>query len=155
MKKKPMTLCFVRRENEVLLGLKKRGFGMGRWNGFGGKLQEGESIEDATKREVFEEVGIEIKALQKVGVIDFSWNHKPDILEVHIFEAKDFSGEAQESEEMKPEWFSLEKIPYEKMWSDDKYWLPLFLTGKKFEGQFLFDEKDQVLKQELKIIDNA
>ncbi len=123
---------------------------MGRWNGFGGKLQEGESLEDAAKREVFEEVGMEIKSLEKVGVIDFSWNHKPDILEVHIFEAKEFNGEPQESEEMKPEWFSLDKIPYEKMWSDDKYWLPLFLAGKKFRGEFLFDEKDQVLKQELK-----
>ena len=47
---KLLTLLFVMRPNQVLLGMKKRGFGVGRWNGFGGKVQVGETIEDAAKR---------------------------------------------------------------------------------------------------------
>jgi hypothetical protein len=35
---KPLTLCMVHQDNKLLLGMKKRGFGEGRWNGFGGKL---------------------------------------------------------------------------------------------------------------------
>jgi hypothetical protein len=27
------TLCYVRREGEILLAMKKRGFGQGKWNG--------------------------------------------------------------------------------------------------------------------------
>ena len=48
-KVKLMTLVFLRRENisgstEFLLGMKKRGFGVGRWNGFGGKVEPGETV---------------------------------------------------------------------------------------------------------------
>ena len=44
------TLVLVLQPQRVLLGMKKRGFGAGRWNGFGGKVQEGETIEDGAKR---------------------------------------------------------------------------------------------------------
>lgn len=37
---------------KVLLGLKKRGLGVDKWNGFGGKLEPGETIEEAAKREM-------------------------------------------------------------------------------------------------------
>ena len=39
--KKLLSLVYVRRGTQILLGLKKRGFGQGKWNGFGGKLEEG------------------------------------------------------------------------------------------------------------------
>ena len=123
---------------------------MGRWNGFGGKVEEGESIEGAARRELFEEVGISVDAIEKMGVLDFSWQHKPNaILQVHIFKATEFSGQPQETEEMKPQWFLVKDIPYKKMWADDKYWLPLFLENKKFTGKFIFDENNKILDHEL------
>ena len=42
--KKVMTLVYIRNEDKVLLGMKKRGFGKGKWNGFGGKVEHGENI---------------------------------------------------------------------------------------------------------------
>ena len=47
---KLLTLTFVREESRILLGMKKRGFGVGRWNGFGGKVDGGETVEEAAKR---------------------------------------------------------------------------------------------------------
>ena len=47
---KLLTLAFVKTPTNILLGYKKRGFGMGRWNGFGGKVEVGETIEGAAKR---------------------------------------------------------------------------------------------------------
>lgn len=44
------TLVLVVQPSRVLLGMKKRGFGAGLWNGFGGKVQPGESIEEAARR---------------------------------------------------------------------------------------------------------
>ena len=35
---KLLTLVFLREGSKVLLGMKKRGFGVGKWNGFGGKV---------------------------------------------------------------------------------------------------------------------
>ena len=47
---KVLTLVFIRRQGEILLGYKKRGFGAGKWNGFGGKVEAGETIEEAAER---------------------------------------------------------------------------------------------------------
>lgn len=147
--KKLLTLCIVHQHPNVLLGMKKRGFGAGRWNGFGGKVSEGETIEDAAKREMMEEAGIDISDINKVGIIEFEFQGNPEILQVHIFRADNFSGDPTESEEMKPQWFHVDEIPFAEMWPDDIHWIPLFLEGKKFKGKFLFGEGDSILEQEL------
>ncbi|KKQ23782.1 MAG: hypothetical protein A3G45_02300 [Candidatus Staskawiczbacteria bacterium RIFCSPLOWO2_12_FULL_37_15] len=152
--KKIMTLCIIHQHPKVLLGMKKRGFGVGRWNGFGGKVNEGETIEQATKRELFEEASISIDSLKQLGVIDFHWNNRPDIIEVNIFKADKFSGIPTESEEMKPEWFDIKEIPFSQMWTDDPFWMPLFLENKKFKGKFVFDENDNILEKELNEVEN-
>lgn len=149
MNKKQLTLCIIHKHHKVLLGMKKRGFGAGRWNGFGGKLAESETIEDAVKREVREEAGVELSHLEKVGIVDFEFKGNPEILEVHIFRSEKFSGEPKESEEMKPQWFGVDEIPFDDMWPDDIYWMPLFLSGKKFRGKFFFGKSDTILSKEL------
>jgi 8-oxo-dGTP diphosphatase/2-hydroxy-dATP diphosphatase len=152
MEKILMTLCLVYQHPKILLGMKKRGFGAGRWNGFGGKLAEGENLEDAARRELKEEAGISIQDLEKSGVIEFEFQKTGEVMEVHIFKADKFSGEIRESEEMKPQWFDVKEIPFSKMWPDDIYWMPMFLEGKKFTGKFLFGENDVILEKELKEI---
>ncbi len=147
--KKLLTLCIIHQHPKVLLGMKKRGFGAGRWNGFGGKVTSGETIEDAAKREMFEEAGIKLKNLNKVGILDFEFKGNPEILQVHIFKSDNFDGIPKESEEMKPQWFYMDEIPFKEMWPDDIHWIPLFLKGKKFKGKFLFGEADAVLEKEL------
>lgn len=142
--KKLLTLCIIYQPPRVLLGLKKRGFGMGRWNGFGGKVAADETIDECVKREVFEEAGVEIKNPIKVGIIEFTFQNNSDILEVHIYRTGEFSGQPAESDEMAPKWFLVDEIPFEKMWADDKFWLPLLLSGKKFKGKFLFDRPSDV-----------
>ncbi|HCI05585.1 TPA: DNA mismatch repair protein MutT [Patescibacteria group bacterium] len=147
--RKVQTLCLIVQDGKILLGMKKRGFGQGRWNGFGGKVSDGEAVEVAAAREVLEEVSIVVNGLEEVGVVDFRFPNSEDIMEVHIFKPNSFSGEPQESEEMRPQWFGLDEIPFAEMWSDDEYWFPLFLNGKKFKGRFLFDSADNILEHEL------
>lgn len=147
--KKLLTLCIIHQHPKILLGMKKRGFGAGRWNGFGGKVAATETIKDAAKRELQEEAGIKVKHLDKVGVIDFEFKGNPEILQVHIFKSNSFLGELKESEEMKPQWFHVNEIPFKEMWPDDIHWMPLFLDGKKFKGKFLFGESDIILEKEL------
>lgn len=145
--KKVLTLCFVVKEDKILLGMKKRGFGAGRWNGFGGKVEGGETIEEAARRETKEECGIDIVAMEQVGIHEFEFESKRgDILEVHVFRADSWDGEPRETEEMRPQWFTTDAIPYDEMWPDDIHWIPVFLTGKKFRTKFLFGEEDAVLE---------
>ena len=150
--KRLLTLCIVKKDNEILLGMKKRGFGQGRWNGFGGKVREGESIEEAAKREMEEEVGILGKNLEKRGILSFRFKGDPQVLEVHVFFTADFNGKPVETEEMKPNWFRVNEIPYNEMWPDDKFWLPILLNGKKFTGSFYFRDNDTLLSYDIKEI---
>ena len=147
---KILTLCVIYNNEKILLGMKKKGFGQGRWNGFGGKVEEGESVEDAARRELFEEAGIRAGDLKKRGLLNFEFEGDPKILKVHVFSAFDIHGEPQESNEMKPQWFGLEEIPLDNMWPDDKYWLPLLLSGKNFEGYFNFRGHNTILRHELR-----
>jgi 8-oxo-dGTP diphosphatase/2-hydroxy-dATP diphosphatase len=147
--KKPLTLVLVHQGDKILLGMKKRGFGAGNWNGFGGKLEEGETIEEAARRELFEECGLSAETLEKMGVLEFHL-FEGKILEVHIFKCRDFTGLLGESEEMMPQWFDVAKIPYDKMWADDTYWLPMFLADKKFGGECFFDADNKIINHNIK-----
>ena len=53
----------------ILLGMKKRGFGTGKWNGFGGKVEAGESNEQAALRELKEESSIIAKVCGEIALI--------------------------------------------------------------------------------------
>lgn len=149
----------VCKDDHVLLAMKNQGLGEGRWNGFGGKVEEGESVEEAAIRELKEEVSIDATEIHRMGVLEFSFQNNPKILEVHVFRVDDFQGEPIESEEMlRPQWFHFDSIPYDKMWSDDEFWLPLLIERKRFEGRFLFDRPSdaeysaKIIENELKVI---
>lgn len=146
---KLLTLVFVVQPGRVLLGMKKRGFGAGKWNGFGGKVQPEESIEDAARRELLEESGLTVDALDKVGNIKFEFVGETQLLDVHVFRADNYNGEPTESEEMRPQWFETDKIPFSQMWADDRLWFPLMLQKKKFEGYFVFQGHEVILSHTL------
>jgi len=151
--KQPYTLCLVHQHPRVLLGYKKRGFGAGRWNGFGGKVKDGETIEEAARREILEEAGIRVNGIQEIGNLEFEFQKEPGFIhEVHVFKSDGFEGDLIETEEMKPKWFHIDEVPFSYMWPDDKYWFPLFLGGKSFSGRFLFGEDDKILDWKLKEI---
>lgn len=143
-----MTLCFAFKQEQVLLGMKKRGFGVGKWNGFGGKVLQGESLREAAMREFKEESGLTALSLEEVGVLVFSWENGRSH-EAHVFVCKEWEGILQETEEMKAQWFSSDKIPYREMWSDDVHWFPLLLAGKKFSGRFSFTNSDELIDYSL------
>jgi 8-oxo-dGTP diphosphatase / 2-hydroxy-dATP diphosphatase len=144
MDERDYTLVFCRRGDDVLLGMKKRGFGMGKWNGFGGKLEAGETIEEAAKRELEEESGLIANSLERLGYLVFHMEESRKIMKVHIYNCTDFSGTEVETEEMNPQWFNREAIPYELMWPDDPMWLPMAMDGKKFIGRFEFSDDDTI-----------
>lgn len=152
------TLCFLvetfdNKISSVLLAMKKRGFGVNWYNGVGGKTNEGESIESAAVREVFEEISVSVNPLdlKKVALIKFEFadNSEWDQL-MHVYFVEEWEGEPRESEEMKPEWFNSESIPYSQMWPDDKFWLPQVMQGKKVEAYFKLDKNNNILAQEVK-----
>lgn len=148
------TLLFLRRDNEILLAMKKRGFGAGLYNGVGGKLEAGETIEQALLRETREEIFVVPMNYRQVAELDFIQDAETDSpwhMYVYAYLCDEWQGEPTESEEMAPEWFSLDEIPYDKMWQDDEFWLPMVLSGDKVTGMFTFDENDKLLSHSVMV----
>jgi 8-oxo-dGTP pyrophosphatase MutT (NUDIX family) len=147
------TLGLVYKHPSILLGMKKRGFGKGRWNGYGGKVKGGETIEEGLIREMQEEGGLTPTKFEKRGVVYFEFKEIPDqVYEVNVFAIDEYEGKPIETEEMKPQWFDVGDLPWNDMWDDDPIWYPLFLEGKSFKGNFLFDGEEKVIRHELEEI---
>lgn len=152
------TLLFlVKKEGDTItdicLAMKKREFGVGRYNGVGGKLEKGETIEEAVKREAQEEIGVVVGGITKCAELAFTFPHKEDWNQlVHVYCADAWQGEIIETEEMNPSWFTVDTIPYASMWPDDIFWLPKVLEGKQVHARFSFAEGDVIVDQEVNVI---
>ena len=91
------------------------------------KVEEWESVSAAMVREIEEEVLLSIPEEQLISVwilhfiVEKEPHHSSDI---HLFKIVDFEGEPQKTQEIEPAWFPIVDIPYDKMWEDDKTWLP-------------------------------
>jgi 8-oxo-dGTP pyrophosphatase MutT (NUDIX family) len=136
------TLCFLLKDDQILLAMKKRGFGEGKWNGVGGKVEEGESVEHAALREMEEEIGTTADEadLEPVGMLRFrSLSNEKLNWDVRVFFLRAWRGEPRESEEMRPQWYPINQLPFESMWPDDKHWFPHLLAGEKIAADFEFN----------------
>lgn len=155
-KLRQVSLSLIWDERKILLAMKKRGFGEGLWNGYGGKQKESETIEETAIRETNEEIGINSTEIEQVGTLSFffegvpldqNWNQK-----AVIFRINKWVGDPVESEEMKPKWFDISNIPYDKMWPDDRIWLPKILKGMKLECIFVFDADKRLKESNIKVL---
>jgi 8-oxo-dGTP diphosphatase len=147
--KDPATLVFVIQNGSILLIRKKRGLGAGKINGPGGRLEPGESPEEAAIREVQEELKITPLGLRYCGENLFQFTDGYSI-HVHVFAAESYEGVPTETEEAIPIWAPINEIPYEEMWEDDRLWIPLVLQRKRFCGRYIFNG-DSMLDYELDI----
>jgi 8-oxo-dGTP pyrophosphatase MutT (NUDIX family) len=134
----------------VLLGYKKRGFGVGKFNGFGGKVDPGETLVASAQRELEEESGIvctedqlhhhAVLLLETVA----PGAEKEKVLEIHVFVCTEWAGEIVEyvkfppsslqttenlisrtnrTEEMRPQWFAPDQLPLNDMWEETRVWM--------------------------------
>ncbi len=133
------TLCFVVREDEMLLIRKKRGLGAGKIVGPGGRLEPGETPLECAVREVQEELCVTPRGVVARGEHRFQF---VDGYSIHVFAftAEGFEGRPTETDEAIPLWTPLARIPYHEMWEDNRIWLPLMLQGIPFSGRYVFED---------------
>lgn len=145
MPPKTTCLCLLTRATptgtELLLGVKKRGFGAGRLVAPGGRLEAGESAAEATVREVREESGIEVALvdLREAGHIAYRFPARPQWdLTMTVFAAERFAGRPRPSDELDPVWHRVADLDYGAMWDDARYWLPAVLAGERIDALITF-----------------
>ncbi len=151
-----MTVCYLICYGRILLGLKKVRLGEGLYNGFGGRQEPGEPIDVTAEREYFDESGLRLIGLRRLGVmlITRQWSFSEEV-ELHIYRADGYEGTLRESDEMRPKWFSLEKIPYSQMWASDWHFLPIVLEDRHFMGKVHLHDFHTIISIELAVDEPA
>lgn len=150
---KQTTLWIILKDTKIFLWEKKRWFAKWVLNWIWGKKEESESIQDCMIREAYEEIWIKIEKtnLEFIWILHFEFSDFPDWnQDVNVFMINDYSWEIIETEEIKPYWFDIDNIPYDKMWADDIYWLPRVLAWERdIEYKFWFDKDNwKIIKQQ-------
>ena len=137
-------------EDEVLLGEKLTGLGVGKIVGPGGKQEAGETPAETARREVAEEVGLQVSvdALLPLARITYPFVGRAELSQrSHAFIARQWEGDVRPSSEIEAKWWPLSKLPIERMWSDAALWLPRALAGEFVEATFEIGARDEVLSQ--------
>lgn len=136
---------YVIEGDQVLLITRKKvsgNLGLGKMAGVGGKTDLGESSEVAFKRETMEEVGIEVLDMEYRGQVAFTYNNAPERnMLVDIFVCTSWGGTPSETEEgaVVPSWENIEELPVERMFSDNRYWVPQVLVGRSVNAFFVYE----------------
>jgi len=146
------TICHVIDGRRMLLKKATRGISVGKWNGPGGKVERGETPEEGAVREVLEETGLRVVDPLFHGSIGFYMRGGDDLdIKVHVFSARRFQGSPRSTVEGRVRWFDAGRLPYEKMWDDDKFWIGLVLAGERFDAEFYYDrENRKVVRYEVR-----
>lgn len=141
------TLCYVKHSGKTLMMLrnrKKNDVHEGKYNGLGGKFEQGETPEDCVKREVFEESGLALEKPRLRGVIVFPLFSKNEDWMVFLFTADKFSGTLNDSIEGELMWIDDDKVLDLNLWEGDRIFLPWLDQGRFFSGKFVYEDKKLV-----------
>ncbi|KAL1115924.1 hypothetical protein AAG570_005419 [Ranatra chinensis] len=138
----------LKKGDEVLLGLNKKGFSKNKWTLFGGFLQRKETLLDAAIRYLKEQSGITVEKAEKIGKIEVKFGGVQELIQIHVFLAETFTGEPIETREVLPKWFNLGELPISEMWSDVPFWFDQVAGGKRVKAFFIY-ENETLLYQDV------
>jgi len=142
------TVCFLQRNGRVLLQERAPGRRWaGRLNGPGGKVAAGESPDAAIVREVREETGLLLLDPTARGRLELRFGEPcHERMRVVVYAADQWTGRVRGSREGPLHWRSAARLPFDRLWPDMRYWLPLVLAGGMVEGICCFDASGDRLR---------
>ncbi len=139
------TLCYIidKEHNKTLMlhrVKKENDYHEGKWNGLGGKFEDGESPEDCVIREIKEEAGLNLISPMMRGFIAFPLFDGIEDWHVFVFTADNFTGELIDSKEGNLEWIPSDKITGLNLWDGDKIFLEWLNQEKFFSAKFVYEK---------------
>jgi 8-oxo-dGTP diphosphatase len=148
----PRTLIFITHENAVLLlrGSPSKRIWPGLYNGIGGHIERGETIQESALREIREETGLsDVKDLKLRGIITIDADDPSMGILLFVMTAVSPTREVRSSQEGTPEWFEKNTLPTDKLVEDLPILLPHVLAmpdeAPPFFGHYHYDDQDKLI----------
>jgi 8-oxo-dGTP diphosphatase len=141
------TLCYVMHEDKTLMlyrNKKENDYHEGKWNGLGGKLEQGETPEECAIREVYEEAGLKVSEPEMKGLITFPMFDGKDDWYVWVFVFNKFEGKLIDSPEGHLEWIPNDKLIDLNLWDGDKHFIPWLFEEKCFSAKFIYENGEYI-----------
>ena len=136
------TLCYIKKENQTLMlyrNKKENDYHEGKWNGLGGKFEQGESPEQCMRREILEESGLTVESATLKGFITFPMFDGSDDWYVFVYTIESFTGELIDSPEGELHWIDNDKLLDLNLWDGDKIFIHWLEQPKTFSAIFYYD----------------
>ena len=101
--------CIIQNDGKILMI--RNTYGHKLWTFPGGGIDLGETTEQAVKREVMEEVGVEVNDLLRIGEFTTKAEYKRDVVTVFVARSKNGQFKIDEKEILEAGWFSPDNLP--------------------------------------------
>lgn len=113
---------------------------LGKYNGLGGKVEPGENVAEAMRRELREEAGIEVTAMELRGTVSWPGFNGRDVFGF-VFLITGFTGQIPaDNAEGTLGWHDVATMMELPMWDGDRHFLPLVFDGSpQFHGVLPYD----------------
>ncbi len=130
-RREEFTLCFIQREQQVLMLHRRKPPHQGMWNGVGGRLEPGEEPLQGCLREVAEETGLSLRQCRFGGVVGWSAPGAPLAGRMFVFLAEAGPGEPRPCAEGELAWQPLPWVlSSPEVVSNIRIFLPPMLAGE-------------------------
>lgn len=77
-----VTLCFVKKDNKILMINRNKPPFMGMWNALGGHLEDNETPKECAIREIYEESNVKVDNAELISIS--TWNYDDDEIYVYV-----------------------------------------------------------------------
>jgi 8-oxo-dGTP diphosphatase len=138
------TLCYItNKKTDSTLMIhrvkKENDYHLGKWNGLGGKFEQGESPEECAIREIKEESGLTVNNITMKGFITFPMFDGKEDWYVFLFVSDKYEGKLIDSAEGNLAWIPNEKLMEINLWDGDKIFIPWLFKDKFFSAKFNYE----------------
>lgn len=149
---KETTLCYIENDGMYLMLLRNKkevDENKGKWIGIGGKIEDGESVEECLIRETFEETGLHLNGYTYRGRILFESDEWGSEL-MHLFTSDNFEGTLVECSEGELNWIPKNEVMDLNLWEGDRVFLKLLKEDAPFFEMKLSYRGDKLVDVEVK-----
>jgi mutator protein MutT len=133
----PVTAAVIVKDGRILIAKRKRAYSGYLWEFPGGKMEEGESLEECLKREIEEELGIEIAVGDHLCSVRHQLNCQSAI-KLYAYRATHVKGDIRLRDHDEVRWVTVKELAQYDFPEPDRYIASVLIDQQRAEGGEIF-----------------